>query len=197
MSTWILFSRRLDALSRWLGRQIGWLVLLAVLVSTGNAIARKSLDLGSNAALELQWYLFSAIFLLAAGYTLLNQEHVRIDAILGRFSRRTQVKVELFGIACFLWPFVVTVVALSLPVVVRAWSSGEMSGNAGGLIRWPAYALVPLGFVLLGLQGVSEFIKRLAFLRGLGEDPAARASEADAARELAQSIQAARQEAQP
>ncbi|HNA99868.1 MAG TPA: TRAP transporter small permease subunit, partial [Marmoricola sp.] len=172
MTALLQLSRRIDSLTEWVGRWVSWLVLAAVLISAGNAVVRKAFSTSSNAFLEIQWYLFAAIFLLAAGYTLLRQEHVKIDVILGRFSRRTQIKVEIFGIVCFLLPLVVVVLDLSIPVVLRAYTSSEMSSNAGGLIRWPVYALLPLGFVLLGIQGLSEAIKRLAFLQGLAEDPA-------------------------
>ncbi len=181
-------ARAIDGLNGWIGRQLMWLVLAAVLISAGNAVVRKLLDTSSNAWLEIQWYLFSAVFLLAAGYTLLRQEHVRIDVVLGRFARRTQVWVECFGIAVFLLPFVVVVIDLAMPLVLQAWQSGERSSNAGGLIRWPVYALLPLGFALLGLQGLSELVKRIAFLRGDGPDPgaapAAKAADADLAAQI-------------
>ncbi len=183
-------SRLIDAISEFIGRSVAWLVLIAVLISAGNASVRKAFDMSSNAFLEIQWYLFAAIFLLAAGYTMLRQEHVRIDVVLGRFSRRTQVAVEIFGIVAFLFPFVFAVVDLVWPLVVRAYVSGEMSSNAGGLIRWPVYALVPLGFALLGLQGASELIKRIAFLTGAGEDPARKLGGKSAEEELAEEIRA-------
>jgi TRAP-type mannitol/chloroaromatic compound transport system permease small subunit len=181
-------SRRIDSLTEWVGRWASWLVLIAVLISAGNAVVRKTLNTSSNAFLEIQWYLFAGIFLLAAGYTLLRQEHVKIDVVLGRFSRRTQIKVEIFGIVCFLLPLVVVVLDLSIPVVLRAYTSGEMSSNAGGLIRWPVYALLPLGFSLLGIQGLSELIKRIGFLQGLAEDPAKKLSAKTAEEELAEAI---------
>ena len=170
-------SRRIDRLNERIGQAVIWLVPAVVLVSAGNALARKAFDVGSNAFLEIQWYLFAAIFLLGAGTTMLRQGHVRIDVLLGRFPRRTQVKVEIFGILCFLMPFVVAVVALSWPLAANAWATGEMSENAGGLVRWPVYALVPAGFLLLGLQGVSELIKRIGFLNGACEDPGSSAAE--------------------
>ena len=130
------------------------------------------------------------MFLLAAGYTMLRQEHVRIDIILSRFSKRTQTKVEIFGIVAFLFPFVIVVIELVMPLVIRAYTSGEVSSNAGGLIRWPVFALVPLGFALLGLQGVSELIKRVAFLMGLIDDPTKKAQAKSAEEELAEAIRA-------
>ncbi len=181
-------SRLIDRLNEFVGRWISWLVLAAVLISAINASVRKAFDTSSNAFLEIQWYLFAAVFLLASGYTMLRQEHVKIDVILHRFSRPTQVKVEIFGIVCFLFPFVFAVIDLVLPLVLRAYTSGEMSSNAGGLIRWPVFALVPLGFSLLGLQGVSELIKRIAFLKGLVDDPGKKKQEKTAEEELAEAI---------
>lgn len=190
-------SRLIDALNERVGSVIRWLVLAAVLISAANAIVRKALDTSSNAFLEIQWYLFAAVFLLAAGYTMLRQEHVRIDVILGRFTRRTQVLIEMFGIVVFLMPLVVVVIDLVMPLVLRAYQTGEMSSNAGGLIRWPVFALVPAGFTLLGLQGISEFIKRLAFLAGQGPDPAAKVNEKTAEEELAEAIRKQAEGARP
>ena len=165
--------RAIDAINDRIGRIIMWLVLAAVLVSAINAVVRKAFSYSSNAYLELQWYLFAAVFLLGAGYTLLKNEHVRIDFVAGRWTRRTQVWVDVLGIVIFLLPLCFWVVAQSWPVFMQAYVSGEVSSNAGGLIRWPAYLLLPAGFVLLALQAVSELIKRVAWLRGLGPDPAA------------------------
>jgi len=165
--------RVIDAINDRIGRIIMWLVLAAVLVSAINAVVRKAFSVSSNAYLELQWYLFAAVFLLGAGYTLLKNEHVRIDFVAGRWTRRTQVWVDVLGILIFLLPLCVWVVVQSWPVFMQAYVSGEVSSNAGGLIRWPAYLLLPAGFVLLALQAVSELIKRVAWLRGLGPDPAA------------------------
>ncbi|MEY2689303.1 MAG: hypothetical protein RL375_3502 [Pseudomonadota bacterium] len=183
-------SRLIDRLSEFVGRWVSWLVLAAVLVSAVNAVVRKVFNTSSNAYLEIQWYFFAAMFLLAAGYTLLRQEHVRIDVILSRFSKRTQIKIEIFGIVAFLLPVVVTVVDLVWPLVIKAMVSGEMSSNAGGLIRWPIYAMVPLGFGLLGLQGLSELIKRFAFLEGLIDDPTKKQQQKTAEEELAEAIRA-------
>jgi len=181
-------SRWIDSLNEFIGRWLAWLVLAAVLISAANAIVRKAFDMSSNAFLEIQWYLFAAVFLVAAGYTLLRQEHVKIDVLLHKFTRRTQVKVEIFGIVTFLIPFVVAVVHGVWPLVVRAYFSGEMSSNAGGLIRWPVFAMVPLGFGLLGLQAVSELIKRIAYLKGLVEDPGQKKQQKTAEEELAEAI---------
>lgn len=167
----LALSRLIDRLSAAVGRSVAWLVLAAVLISAGNAVVRKLFNTSSNAFLEIQWYLFSAVFLLAAGHTLLCQEHVRIDVLSGRWSKRTRAWIDIFGIACFLMPLVVVVIRLSWPLLVRACVSGEMSSNAGGLIRWPVIALLPLGFGLLGLQGLSELIKRVAFLCGALPEP--------------------------
>ena len=188
MSSLLNLSRLIDRLNEFVGRWVSWLVLAAVLISAINASVRKAFDTSSNAFLEIQWYLFAAVFLLASGYTMLRQEHVKIDVILHRFSRPTQVKVEIFGIVCFLFPFVFAVIDLVFPLVVRAYTSGEMSSNAGGLIRWPVFALVPLGFSLLGLQGISELIKRVAFLKGLIDDPGKKKQEKSAEEELAEAI---------
>jgi TRAP-type mannitol/chloroaromatic compound transport system permease small subunit len=188
VSPLLQLSRLIDRLSEFIGRQVAWLVLAAVLISAINAAVRKAFGVSSNAFLEIQWYLFAGVFLLAAGYTLLRQEHVKIDVILGHFSKRTQIKVEMFGIVCFLFPFVFAMVSLVWPLVVKAYVTGEMSQNAGGLIRWPVFALVPAGFALLGLQGVSELIKRVAFLKGLIDDPTKKKQEKTAEEELAEAI---------
>ncbi|MEZ5728443.1 MAG: TRAP transporter small permease subunit [Burkholderiaceae bacterium] len=190
MSLLLRVASLIDRISEFVGRWVAWLVLATVLISATNATVRKVFDTSSNAFLEIQWYLFAAVFLLAAGYTLLRQEHVRIDVVLGRFSRRTQVKVEIFGIVCFLGPFVFAVVKLAWPLVVNAYATHEMSSNAGGLVRWPVYALVPAGFALLGLQGLSELVKRIAFLRGLTPDPAAKSTGKTAEESLADDIRA-------
>ncbi len=195
MSALLKLSRAIDALNEFVGRWVAWLVLAAVLISTANAVIRKLFDMSSNAWLEIQWYLFAAIFLLAAGYTLLRQEHVKIDVILGRFSKRTQIKVEIFGLVAFLMPLVIIVIDLVWPLVVRAYVMQEMSSNAGGLIRWPVFAIVPAGFALLGLQGISEIIKRVAFLQGLIDDPTRKKQQKTVEEELAEEILRSRQAA--
>lgn len=188
MSALLSLSRWIDRLNEFVGRWVSWLVLAAVVISAVNAVVRKAFGTSSNAFLEIQWYLFSAVFLLAAGYTMLRGEHVRIDIILGRFSKRTQIKVEIFGIVAFLFPFVIVVIELVMPLVIRAYTSGEVSSNAGGLIRWPVFALVPVGFALLGLQGISELIKRIAFLMGLIDDPTRKVVAKTPEEELAEAI---------
>ena len=186
MSLLLPFSRLIDRLSEFIGRWVAWLVLAAVLVSAANAISRKTLNLSSNAFLEVQWYLFAAVFLLASGYTMLRQEHVKIDVLSGRFSKRTQIWIDIIGLALFVLPFVVYIIKLAMPLVINAYVTGEMSQNAGGLIRWPVYALLPIGLALLGLQALSELIKRFAFLQGLIPDPTVKGSGKTAEEELAE-----------
>jgi TRAP-type mannitol/chloroaromatic compound transport system permease small subunit len=180
-------SALIDALNGHIGRLVYWLVLLMVLISAGNAIIRKVFSVSSNAWLELQWYLFSAVFLLAAGYTLLRNEHVRIDIIAGRLRPKTQAWIDVFGTVFFLLPMTVTLTALSWPYFVRAYTENEISGSAGGLVLWPARILLPVGFLLLTLQGLSELIKRIAFIAGKGPDPVPRHDQ-NAEAELAEEI---------
>jgi TRAP-type mannitol/chloroaromatic compound transport system permease small subunit len=172
MNGLLLISRAIDALNERVGRVVLWLVLIMVLVSAGNAVSRYLLNLSSNAFLELQWYLFAAVFLFCAGYALKHNEHIRIDVVTGRFSPRTKAWIDVFGTVFFLLPVSLYIMWLSWPIFMNAWTSGEISSNAGGLIRWPARLMIPVGFFLLSLQGVSELIKRIAFLRGLIPDPA-------------------------
>lgn len=164
-------SRAIDALNEWVGSTVRWLILLAVLVSAGNAVVRYTFNTSSNAWLELQWYLFSAVFLLCAGSTLLKNQHVRIDVLFDRLSPRARAWIDVFGTLCFLLPFAALIVWLAWPVFVDSFARGEMSTDAGGLIRWPVKLLIPTGFALLLLQGVSELIKRIAFLQGRLADP--------------------------
>jgi TRAP-type mannitol/chloroaromatic compound transport system permease small subunit len=182
----LALSRRIDRASEWIGRWVAWLVLAAVLISAINATVRKAFNTSSNAYLEIQWYLFAAVFLLAAGYTMLRQEHVKIDVISGRFSKRTQIWIDIVGLACFVLPLVWVVINLSVPLALRAYRMDEYSSNAGGLIRWPVFALLPLGFALLGMQAISELIKRIAFLRGLIPDPTQKGQARSAEEELAE-----------
>ena len=195
MNALLALSRAIDAVNERVGHAVYWLVLVAVLVSAANAIVRKAFDMSSNAFLEVQWYLFSAIFLLCAGYTLLRNEHIRIDVIAGRFSRRTQTWIDVFGTVFFLVPMVLLILYESWPWFVRAWNSGEVSPSAGGLILWPAKILLPVGFALLGLQGISELVKRIAFLAGQGPDPTEKIVKKTAEEELAEEILRARGEA--
>lgn len=188
MKSLLSLSSAIDTLNYWIGRAVMWLVLLMVLISAGNAIVRKLFNTSSNAYLEAQWYLFAAVFLLGASYTMLQQGHVRIDVIISRFSRPTQVKIEIFGIVFFLFPLAYFVITEIFPILVQAYQTREMSENAGGLIRWPVYALVPIGFFLLALQGFSELIKRIGFLKGLCPDPG-EVKEVNAEQALAEHIQ--------
>ncbi|MDP3229247.1 MAG: TRAP transporter small permease subunit [Acidovorax sp.] len=170
MQALLKFSRAVDWLSNGVGKLSMWLILATTLISAGNAVVRKAFNISSNALLEIQWYLFAGVFMLGAGYCLLKNAHVRIDFIASRLSARTRNWIDIIGILVVLFPFCLICIDLGWPLFVRAWESGEMSQSAGGLVRWPAYALIPLGFALLLLQGVSELIKRIAFLRGVGPD---------------------------
>jgi len=181
-------SRRIDAFTERVGKAALWLVLIVVVISASNAIMRYTINYSSNAFLEIQWYLFGAIFLSFSGYTLLRNEHVRIDLVSGRFSRRVQTWIDIFGIVFFLLPMAGVVIVLSWPVFVTTFQSGEMSNSAGGLIVWPARLMVPAGFTLLVLQAVSELIKRAGFLLGLCPDPTAKKSALTPEQELAQTI---------
>lgn len=196
MNALLQLSRWVDALNRTIGKITIWLVLVTTLISAGNAIVRKAFDSSSNALLEIQWYLFAAVFLLGAGYGLLNNAHVRIDFLASRLSARSRNWIDVGGIVLALIPFCVLSIALSWPMFMQAYVSGEMSSNAGGLIRWPVYLLIPVGFALLLLQSLSELVKRLAFLRGQGPDTLAHeATQSDdekRAAELQQQIQGAR-----
>ncbi len=184
----LTLSRWIDRLNEFVGKWVAWLILASVIVSATNAVIRKIFDMSSNAFLEIQWYFFAAVFLLCAGYTLLRNEHVKIDVLLHMYSKRKQIWIDIIGIVFFLFPFVVAVVVLSWPLAFEALQSGEMSQNAGGLIRWPVFMLLPAGFILLGIQGISELIKRFAFLQGLIEDTARRLKQKTIEEELAESI---------
>lgn len=188
MNLLLSLSRLIDALNERVGKLVMWLVLLSALISAGNATVRKVFNMSSNAWLEIQWYLFAAVFLLCAGYTLLHNEHVRIDVVSGRLSKRKQIWIDIIGLVVFLMPLVVLTLWLAVPFFLQGFRSGEMSSNAGGLIRWPVYLMMPLGFALLGLQGLSELIKRVAFLMGLIPDPTLKAIEKTPEEELAEAI---------
>jgi TRAP-type mannitol/chloroaromatic compound transport system permease small subunit len=164
-------SKMIDALNEGIGKIVMWLVLAAVLISASNAIMRKAFDISSNAFLEIQWYLFAAVFLLGSGYVFLHNAHVRIDFISSKLSKRTNAIIDSLGIVVFVIPLSLILVSLSWPVFERSWVSGEMSQNAGGLIRWPVMLLIPTGFAILALQSVSELIKRIAFLTGARSEP--------------------------
>jgi TRAP-type mannitol/chloroaromatic compound transport system permease small subunit len=171
MKTVLLLSRTIDALNERIGRLVYWLVLAAVLVSSANAMSRYLLNKTSNGWLETQWYLFAAIFLLCSGYTLLHNEHIRIDVVAQRFSRRTQIWIDVFGTIFFMLPMTLYIMVLGWSMFMDSYTVHEVSADPGGLVRWPVKLLVPLGFFLLTLQGISELIKRIAFLMGLIPDP--------------------------
>lgn len=179
MNILLAFSRRIDWITERIGKSVGWLLLAAVLISAGNALIRKTFDLSSNAFLEAQWYLFGAVFMLGAGYVFLHDQHVRIDVVSSRLKRTTQMGIDVIGIVVFLLPLCVFVVWTSLPSLQLAIMTKEVSANPGGLLRWPVYALVPIGFALLALQSLSELIKRIAFLTGDGPDPNAKPEKTD------------------
>ena len=188
MSSLLSVSRIIDWLSERIGHTFYWLVLVTVLISAANAVVRKAFNVSSNSFLEIQWYLFSAIFLFLAGYTLLRNDHVRIDVIAGRLSKRAQAWIDIVGTVFFLFPMAFLLMWLAWPVFVDAYERHEISTNAGGLIIWPARLLVPIGFLLLLVQGVSELIKRIAFLRGLIPDPSEKHQEKSLEEQLAEDI---------
>ncbi len=173
MNYLLKFSKLIDVLSDLIGKSIIWLILAAVILSAGNAIVRKAFNMSSNALLEIQWYLFAAVFMFGAGYAFLKNAHVRIDFLSNRFSARMRNWIDILGILAFLGPLCFMLITTSWPLFMNAWTSGEMSQNAGGLIRWPVYLMIPVGMGLLLLQAASELIKRVAFLRGLIPDPLA------------------------
>jgi TRAP-type mannitol/chloroaromatic compound transport system permease small subunit len=187
-------SRAIDAINERIGKTVYWLILVAVLVSAVNAVVRKTFNVSSNAFLEAQWYMFSAVFLLCAPYTLLRNEHIRIDVLAGKLSKRAQTWIDVFGTIFFLLPMAALILWLSWPVFVMAYERGEVSTNAGGLVIWPARLLVPVGFFLLILQGISELIKRFAFLQGRISDPTEKVLSKSAEEELAEAIRQARGE---
>lgn len=184
----LALSKLIDRMNSGIGWMMMWMIFASTVISCINAIIRKVFDIGSNAFLEVQWYLFATSFLLAAGYTLLNNEHVRIDVVSSRFSKRTQIWMDIVGFLVFLLPVCVAILWFSMPFFLNGLRSGEVSANAGGLILWPVYLMLPLGFALLLIQGFSELIKRFAFLKGLIDDPTARKGEKSAEEELAEEI---------
>jgi TRAP-type mannitol/chloroaromatic compound transport system permease small subunit len=167
----LMISKAIDRVTEIIGKAVGWLILVAILLSAGNAIVRKTLNTSSNALLEMQWYLYGAAFLLAAAYTLKQNEHIRIDIVYGALSRRTQHWIDLLGHCLFLMPFVILMDFYFFPYVLHSIRTGELSNNSGGLILWPAKALLLAGFVLLTFQGISEIIKKVAVMRGAIPDP--------------------------
>ena len=194
MNALLGLSRLIDRMSDRIGQTVYWLVLVAVLISAANAVVRKLFNFSSNSFLEIQWYLFSLIFLFCAGYTLKNNEHVRIDIITGRLSARARAGIDIFGTLFFLFPMAFLIMYLSWPIFVDAYQRQEVSTNAGGLIIWPARLMVPIGFFLLLIQGFSELIKRIAFLKGMIPDPSEKIVTKTAEEELAEEILRARGE---
>ena len=188
MRALLKFSNAVDWVNAQIGKYVIWLILASTVISAVNAVIRKVFNMSSNAYLEVQWYLFAAAFLLAAGYTLLHGEHVKIDVVSSKLSKRGQIWVDIIGFSVFLTPVCLTILYYGIPFFLQGYRSGEISGNAGGLIRWPVYAMIPLGFGLLMLQGWSELIKRIAFLKGLIDDPTAKKVEKTAEEELAEAI---------
>lgn len=188
MRALLKFSGAVDWLNTQVGKWVLWLILGSTVISGINAAVRKAFNTSSNAYLEVQWYLFAGAFLLAAGYTLLQGEHVKIDVVTSHLSKRTQIWIDIFGFAFFLTPMCLVVLYFGIPFFLQGYRSGEMSSNAGGLIRWPVYALMPAGFFLLLLQGLSELVKRIAFLRGLIPDPTLKRDAKSAEEELAEEI---------
>ncbi len=170
MAPLLALSRRIDSLSTLVGKFTMWLILATTLISAGNALVRKIFNSSSNGLLEIQWYLFAGVFMLGASYGLLRNSHVRIDFISSKLDARARNWIDVIGIVAVLIPFCGVVIVLGWPFFYQAFQSGEMSQNAGGLIRWPAYLMIPVGFGLLLLQGLSELIKRIAFLVGKGPD---------------------------
>lgn len=164
-------SRVIDVVTRWLGKRLAWLILVAVVIATVNAIVRKTLDMSSNSWLELQWVLFSVVFLLCSPWTLLDNEHIRIDIVSNLMSKRARDVIDVIGHTFFLLPLCVVMIVTGGPFFMRSFELNEQSGNAGGLPQWPAKALVVIGFTLLLVQGISELIKRIAVMRGLIPDP--------------------------
>ncbi|MDO8606819.1 MAG: TRAP transporter small permease subunit [Phaeospirillum sp.] len=171
MKSLLSLSALIDGVNERVGRTVQWLILLMVIISSGNAVVRYIFSTSSNAWLEVQWYLFSTVFLLCAGYTLLRNEHIRIDVVCGRLSRSKQIWIDILGTVFFLFPMVITIMWLSWPMFMKSFLQGEMSGDAGGLLRWPIKLAIPVGFLLLLIQGVSELIKKIAILTGHIPDP--------------------------
>ncbi len=190
MRALLKFSQAVDWLNGQVGKYAIWLIFAATFVSAANAVVRKVFNTSSNAFLEVQWYLFAWSFLIAAGYTLLHREHVRIDVVNSRLSKKTQVWIDIIGFTFFLTPLCLVILVLSIPELMQKYSTGEMSGNTGGLVRWPVWVAIPVGITLLMLQGWSELIKRIAFLRGQGPDPMGKLTDKSAEEELAEVLRA-------
>mgnify|MGYP003541708486 FL=1 len=192
MTLLLKLSQLIDWLTERVGKGAFWLVLIMTLISAGNAVVRFIFNYSSNGLLEIQWYLFAAVFLLCSPYTLQKNEHVRIDVLSGKLSPRGLAVIDIIGTLFFLLPMVIVVLWLSLPLVAESYKINEMSANAGGLIRWPVKILLPIGFTLLALQGISELIKRIAFLAGMIDDPNNKEKGPTPEEELAAAIAAAK-----
>ena len=171
MQSLLKLSQGIDAFTKWVGKRLAWLIMVAVVVATVNAIIRKSFDVSSNSWLELQWLLFSIVFLLCAPWTLLDNEHIRIDIISNMMKKRTRNWIDVVGHAFFLVPLCIVMIITGGPFFMRSVEVNEQSSNAGGLPQWPAKSLIIVGFILLLVQGISELIKRIAVMRGLIPDP--------------------------
>lgn len=192
MTLLLQLSQLIDKLNERIGKAAFWLVLLMTIICSLNASVRFIFNYSSNGLLEIQWYLFAAVFLLCAPYTLQKNEHVRIDVIAGKLSARGQAWIDILGTLFFLLPMVIMVLWLSLPLVADSFHINEMSANAGGLIRWPVKVILPISFTLLALQGISELIKRIAFLGGRIDDPSRKDKGPTPEEELAAAIAAAK-----
>ena len=192
MTLLLKLSQLIDWLNERVGKGAFWLVLIMTVISAGNAVVRFTVNYSSNGLLEIQWYLFAAIFMLCSPYTLQKNEHVRIDVLSSKLSPRGLAVIDIIGTLFFLLPMVVLVLWLSLPLVADSYRINEHSANAGGLIRWPVKILLPIGFTLLALQGLSELIKRIAFLAGMIDDPNSKVKGPTPEEELAAAIAAAK-----
>lgn len=188
MQALLAFSRAIDRLNNFIGKYSIWLIFAATVISAGNAAVRKIFDTSSNGFLEVQWYLFAWSFLIAAGYTLLHREHVRIDVLNSRLPKKAQLWIEILGLIFFLTPVCIVALRYCIPMLMEKFASGELSPNPGGLVRWPVWAALPMGFTLLLLQGWSELIKCVAFIKGLGPDPMVKPDEKSAEQELVEAL---------
>ena len=171
MQSLLQMSRRIDAFTTWTGKRLAWLILAAVVVSASNAIVRKMFDTSSNSWLELQWVLFSMVFLLCSPWTLLDNEHIRIDIVNNLLPKQVRNAIDVIGHVFFLIPLTVVMLITGIPFFRRSFEINEQSGNAGGLPQWPAKSLIMIGFAFLLVQGISELIKRIAVMRGMIPDP--------------------------
>ena len=191
MHALLQLSRAIDRLNAFVGKYAIWLIFGATVISAVNAVIRKAFNYSSNGFLEVQWYLFAWSFLIAAGFTLLKREHVRIDVLNSHLPRKVRLAIEILGLIFFLTPLCIMVLYYTVPLTIQMFESGEMSNNPGGLIRWPVWLALPVGFTLLLLQGWSELIKCLAFVTGQGPDPLVKADEPSGEQALIEALRAA------